>query len=599
MIARGSDFKLYSNPYYHDMVQYRSSRTETNKSSRVNGRCARFAPHRSLQKTFLEILRRITSCDSIHLFSALNSNCILLTQPRPGIPSYTQFLKHCTSYHCHNKVTPTHQSTIMIVFRHRAFSSRIWKLQHSQLASKFGHERCNLSTLSGGQCAILPIINNSHSNWSSQHSRNVSEGTNASLQELQWNPFIISQLMQKIQCGQEDAFYVVDLHALEKRYQLWNKHLPFVKPFYAVKCNPDQQLLQTLAHLGCGFDCASRAEIDAVLRLGVHAKEIIYANPCKQPSHIRHSASQSVNLMTFDSHDELDKIEATNSNAKLVLRLYVDDTKAICRLGTKFGAMLHDVPSILSHAKTLGLDVVGVSFHVGSGCYSVSAYSDAVKRARTAFDIGANLGFSFELLDIGGGFPGTENGPITFKECAQELATSLEKWFPRSSHVQVISEPGRFFAASTHTLAACVIGRKVAPILESFVHETVESSYMYFINDGLYGSFNCLIYDHPDIQPVVLATEPVNSKDFRLASIWGPTCDGMDCIMKDIRMPQLRVGQWICFPSMGAYTCAAGSDFNGFAPPAKLYIDTKQLFEFRQEMQFSDKSRDQWRQAEQ
>ncbi|CCI49243.1 unnamed protein product [Albugo candida] len=486
----------------------------------------------------------------------------------------------------------------MIVVRHKSFFPRVWKLQ-SQLASRFGHTRCNLSTISGGQCAILPIICNSHSNWSSKHSHNAFEVTNTSIEELQWNPSIISQVMQRVQCGQEDAFYVVDLHALTKRYQLWKKYLPLVKPFYAVKCNPDQQLLHTLARLGCGFDCASRAEIEAVLRLGVRSEDIIYANPCKQPSHIRYSATQSVNLMTFDSHDELDKIKATNPDARLVLRLYVDDTKAICRLGTKFGAMLHDVPSILTHAKRLDLEVVGVSFHVGSGCYSVSAYSDAIKRARKAFDIGADLDFSFQLLDIGGGFPGTENGPITFEECAQELATSLATYFPDSSHVQVISEPGRFFAASTHTLAVCVIGRKVAPILERSLQKTAESSYMYFINDGLYGSFNCLIYDHPEIQPVVLTTEPVESKNFHLASIWGPTCDGMDCIMKDVRMPQLRVGEWICFPSMGAYTCAAGSDFNGFAPPAKLYIDSKQQLEFCKKTQLPVKVRDEWRQAEQ
>lgn len=55
----------------------------------------------------------------------------------------------------------------------------------------------------------------------------------------------------------------------------------------AVKCNNDPVVLAVLASLGCGFDCASRAEMQSVLDLGVAPDKIIYANPCKQNSHIK------------------------------------------------------------------------------------------------------------------------------------------------------------------------------------------------------------------------------------------------------------------------------------------------------------------------
>lgn len=287
--------------------------------------------------------------------------------------------------------------------------------------------------------------------------------------------------------------------------------------------------------------------------------------------------------MTFDSTDELTKIQRVNPNAKVVLRIYVDDTKAICRLGTKFGAMVHDVPALLSHARDLQLDVVGVSFHVGSGCFSVSAYSDAVIRARKVFDMAQDMGFDLGLLDIGGGFPGTETGPISFEDCAKELQVSLAEHFPESSGIRIISEPGRFFAASTHTLAVNVIGRKLAPTydVEGAGPETTSTEkatgpdYMYFVNDGIYGSFNCMVYDHGVIQPVVVSDQ-VTDADLHSASVWGPTCDGMDCLMKEVKMPVMELGQWITFPSMGAYTCAAGSDFNGFAMPKKIYFDSNE-----------------------
>ncbi|GAB9471926.1 Ornithine decarboxylase 1 [Globisporangium polare] len=469
-----------------------------------------------------------------------------------------------------------------------------------RLASRFGHERCAwLSTAVGApgedaveRCTLLS---------SDAISSNLDSRSAARLAKMQLSPGIFAQISQQIETGEENAFYVVDTSAVEERYKLWHDYLPEVRPYYAVKCNPDAALLQSLARLGAGFDCASLAEINAVLSHGVEPSDIIYANPCKQPSHVRFATSRGVDTMTFDSIDELTKIHKINPSAKLVLRLYVDDTKAICRLGTKFGAMVHDVPAILSHAKDLNLNVVGVSFHVGSGCFSVSAYSDAVLRARKAFDIGASLGFQFDLLDIGGGFPGTEGGPISFQECAAELKASLGEHFSQSSGVRIISEPGRFFAASTHTLAVNVIGRKVAPTFDipgtgpdasssSAAATTLSSSvpnYMYFVNDGLYGSFNCLVYDHPTIQPVVVTDAASDESHLHTASIWGPTCDGMDCIMKEVKMPAMEIGQWICFPSMGAYTCAAGSDFNGFAPPQKIYFDgSEALSEDKPEQQF-------------
>ncbi|TDH68746.1 hypothetical protein CCR75_005111 [Bremia lactucae] len=458
----------------------------------------------------------------------------------------------------------------------------------SRLASRFGHERSVTMRFRSTQAAraiVLPSdLTNAHS-W-------------PKLQHLQLNASILGQLQTQIQSigsgpsSPRDAFYIVDTTAVEGRYKLWHEYLPEVRPYYAVKCNPDPALIEGLSRLGVGFDCASQNEISSVLGSGVPASDIIYANPCKQGSHIAFAHANGVDMMTFDSQDELFKIYSINPCAKLVLRLYVDDSNSACRLGTKFGAMVHDVPDLLNYASSLNLDVVGVSFHVGSGCFDVQAYTDAVARARRVFDIGHSFGYRFDLLDIGGGFPGSESAPIRFEDCARELKKSLALNFPQGSGVTVISEPGRFFAAATHTLAVNVIGRKVAPNFEIPGKPPVLASaaaaevpkYMYFVNDGLYASFNCMVYDHPTIQPVIMShTASMDAITMHKASLWGPTCDGMDCIMKEVDLPLMDVGQWILFPSMGAYTCAAGSDFNGFQRPHKIYFDSNYVADDQQQ----------------
>ena len=52
------------------------------------------------------------------------------------------------------------------------------------------------------------------------------------------------------------AFYVVNLAHVVRQHERWLKEMPRVTPYYAVKCNGDRKVLDTLASLGCGFDCA-------------------------------------------------------------------------------------------------------------------------------------------------------------------------------------------------------------------------------------------------------------------------------------------------------------------------------------------------------
>lgn len=67
---------------------------------------------------------------------------------------------------------------------------------------------------------------------------------------------IIQQTIQTN--GHEDAFYVVDVQDILKKHKTWLINMPRVKPFYAIKCNTSPIVLELLASLGIGFDCASK-----------------------------------------------------------------------------------------------------------------------------------------------------------------------------------------------------------------------------------------------------------------------------------------------------------------------------------------------------
>jgi ornithine decarboxylase len=94
----------------------------------------------------------------------------------------------------------------------------------------------------------------------------------------------------------------------------------------------------------------------------------------------------------------------------------------------------------------------------------------------------------------------------------------------------------------------------------------------------MYGSFNCITFDAPryiKAEPLVINETffynqaPPMSK-FN-SSLWGPTCDSIDVIAKDILLPEMNVGDWFYFKQMGAYTIASASTFNGFKKTKVIY----------------------------
>lgn len=405
-----------------------------------------------------------------------------------------------------------------------------------------------------------------------------------------------------------DPFYVVDLEDLCNKHINWLTHLPRVEPHYAVKCNTDKMLLKLLAYLGAGFDCASKAEIQTVLDLGVSPDRIIFANPCKQSSMIKYAYKKGVDTMTFDNEHELYKIKELHPNAKVVLRIKTDDKDAICQFSIKFGADMETAYRLVKIAMDLELDLVGVSFHCGSGQMDPKAFSESIANARNIFDhVRETYDYKMYLLDIGGGYPGDSNGSELFNSISTEINKSLELLFPQEyfdelngtedRKLRIIAEPGRYYAASAFTLCINVIAKRVMNSNEQLesqhkaelarmesqvmtvkemntevVYETksvdTSKTVMYYVNDGVYASFNCLFYDHSIVEPIMLGNKCLNNERLVKSSIWGPTCDGLDLINKEVYIPELEIGEFLAYKDMGAYTLSGAVAFNGI-PLAK------------------------------
>ncbi|EGV99689.1 Ornithine decarboxylase [Cricetulus griseus] len=166
-------------------------------------------------------------------------------------------------------------------------------------------------------------------------------------------------------------------------------------------------------------------------------------------------------MMTFDIEVELMKVTRVHPKANLVLQIATDDSKAVCDLSLKFSTIFRTSRLLLERAIELNIDVIGNSFHMGSGCTDPETFIQALSDACCVFDMWTEVGFSMYLLDIGGGFPECEDmKQVKFEELTSIIHPALDKYIPTDSRVRVTAKPGRYYVASAFTLTVNITAKK-------------------------------------------------------------------------------------------------------------------------------------------
>jgi len=357
--------------------------------------------------------------------------------------------------------------------------------------------------------------------------------------------------------------FIVDHEKLRENYRTFKKCLPRVQCYYAVKANSEQQIVETLFEEGSSFDVASYNEFMQVYQYIRHfdRKEkkhfvwdkIIFSNTIKDRTTLA-KIKQYKPLVTYDNSAEVKKLKQHCETAGLVLRLKVPDTGSQVEMASKFGAEPGDAQQLIQEAFDLGLNVEGISFHVGSQCTNFDNYTVALDLAATILNDARKKGFPLNLVDIGGGFPVPYDPSVPqFEKLASMLNSEFSRLFP--DDIQILAEPGRFMVATVATLVSEIIGKARR-----------DGKIFYHINDGVYQTFSGVVYDHwiPNFHAFKRG-EP------EICAVVGPTCDSFDKISLSVELPRtLEVGDYLYTENIGAYSTASSTTFNGF-DGAKIY----------------------------
>ncbi len=355
---------------------------------------------------------------------------------------------------------------------------------------------------------------------------------------------------------------------LRESYRLLRTALPGVALYYAVKSNAASQIISILSQEGSCFDVCSNGEIDIMKECAVAPQRCIHTHPIKRDSDITYALDFGITTFVADNEYELEKFLPYKEQVRIFIRLSIQNPGCLVNLSHKFGVAPENAWSLICKASKMGLNVAGVSFHTGSQNENALKYIEALEYCRDIYRKAALEGINFDTLDIGGGFPISYlTSVIPIIQFCHPINEYLDRFF---SNYRIIAEPGRFISGPSMSLATRVIGKSFR-----------NGKWWYYLDEGMYGSFSGKMYDHADYPMWV-----ERSGQKFTSVLAGPTCDSFDVIYDNISLPQLEIGDVLIFYSMGAYTSASASNFNGFPKAKIVLINTQTELKYKQENDF-------------
>lgn len=351
---------------------------------------------------------------------------------------------------------------------------------------------------------------------------------------------------------------VLDVDQVEENYLKLKVGMPEAHIHYAVKANPHPAILNRLARLGCRFDAASIGEIEMCLETGVAPKYISFGNTVKRIQDIEAAYARGVYLFAADASEELQKIAKHAPHSSVFIRVLMRSTEAEWPLSRKFGCSSSMVIPLMHEARKLGLNPVGLSFHVGSQTRHPHMWYDSLDSVAAIWHNALEEGFDLSLLNIGGGFPAYYGVDITEPE--EYGSTILEAVRERFGDVKyIMAEPGRGLVGNAGAIAA-------EALLVSRKHDEDPVRWVY-LNIG---RFHGLAETEAEAIKYQFLTPDCDSTETSPCIVAGPTCDSADVLYEahQVEFPvDLSCGDRVTILNCGAYTSTYSSvAFNGFPP---------------------------------
>lgn len=350
-------------------------------------------------------------------------------------------------------------------------------------------------------------------------------------------------------------FYCYSTATLKRHYQVFSGHFPGAKICYAVKANDNLAVVKTLAALGSGADVVSGGEIRIALAAGVAPQDIVFSGVGKTREEMAFALDKDIFQFNVESEPELMLLNevalAKRKKARIAIRVNPDvDPKTHAKIATghgdtKFGVAMEDaLPLYRTAAGLPGIEVQGVSVHIGSQLTSLDPFASAFARVRAFIGELKGVGIALKAVDLGGGLGipyGQDAPPLP------EAYADIVRRETKDLGCQLIFEPGRVLVGNAGILVTRVI----------YVKQSGKRTFV-IVDAGMNDLLRPALYDaYHDIVPVTETNAAPVAVD-----VVGPVCETSDIFAQGRTLPLPKAGDLLALRSAGAYGASMASTYN-------------------------------------
>ncbi|UCH52081.1 MAG: diaminopimelate decarboxylase [Chloroflexota bacterium] len=376
--------------------------------------------------------------------------------------------------------------------------------------------------------------------------------------------------------------YVFDEFTIRSRCQEFKaeftRRYPETTILYAAKAFINQALAIIIKEEGLGLDVVSGGELSLAQSVKFPPEKVHFTANNKTADELKLALAWDIARIVVDNFNELELLNSLalerKVRQKIILRLNPDVDPHSHRhtstgiLDSKFGFPLAKGQAETAVAEAMAasnLELVGLSFHLGSPIPDTSPYETAISLVfNFAKEMQAKHDFHLSEFSSGGGcavkYTVDSQAPsiadyaeaITSKVIgiADELGLTRPK---------LIIEPGRAIVAQAGVALYTVGSIKEIPGVRKYI----------CVDGGIGDNIRPALYE---AKYEALVANKVNANESTKVTIAGKYCESGDILARDISLAPVSAGDIIAMPVSGAYAIPMSSNYNMVPRPAIVIV---------------------------
>ena len=380
--------------------------------------------------------------------------------------------------------------------------------------------------------------------------------------------------LQNIIATNKTAFYVLDIAALKDRINHLKSRLPKnVTICYAAKANPFV-VKETDADFD-KFELCSPGEVEICKTLGINSEKMVISGVYKTPEFIEELIADEDFKGVYTVESMLQYKLICDLSAK-----YGRNVEVLVRItnSSQFGVNESDAEEIICDLKNhKTVKCIGIQFFSGTQKTSIKKVRREIERLdEFLIHLRDDLGFESKCFEYGGGFPVAYFEGEEFDEQAY-LAEFSEIIDAMSYKTEIVLELGRSVVASCGKYFTHVVDAKCNKGINYLLVDGGMHHIVYFGQQ--------MAMKHPKMSVV---GKPCD-KDGKVWTICGSLCSMNDIIVKQAPLPDVEIGDTICFENTGAYCLMEGIALflSRDLPPVYMILENGETICVREKLETS------------